>query len=188
MEHERLKEYGTGCLICGEDLFYSEIIAARTCFYCGVTKQSNASCRNGHCVCDACHNGTASNLIERYCSSVASASPVALAMTLMKNPTVKMHGPKHHFLVPAVLLAAFYNSPDAEKVDLAEKIREARIRAEAVRGGFCGILGACGSWPKAAAPAALSQTGTGSVSGNDADFSTGNPASRALEGTSHDLC
>jgi hypothetical protein len=38
MEHERLKEYGTGFLICGEELFYSEIIAARTCFYCGVTK------------------------------------------------------------------------------------------------------------------------------------------------------
>jgi hypothetical protein len=138
-------EYGTGCLICGEELFYSEIIATRTCYYCGVTKQSNASCRNGHFVCDACHNGTANDLIVRYCSSVASASPVALAMTLMNSPAVKMHGPEHHFLVPAVLLAAFYNSPDTEKVDVAEKIREARNRAEEVKGGFCGFQGACGA-------------------------------------------
>jgi hypothetical protein len=145
MEHERLKEYGTGCLICGEELFYSEIIAARTCFYCGVTKQSNASCRNGHFVCDACHNGTANDLIERYCSGVASASPLALALMLMNSPAVKMHGPEHHFLVPAVLLAAFYISPDTEEVDVAEKIREARKRAEDVKGGFCGFQGACGA-------------------------------------------
>ncbi|MGR4064590.1 MAG: DUF5714 domain-containing protein, partial [Vulcanimicrobiaceae bacterium] len=30
-----------------------------------------------------------------------------MAITLMQNPVVNMHGPEHHFLVPAVLLAAY---------------------------------------------------------------------------------
>jgi hypothetical protein len=33
-----------------------------------------------------------------------------MALNLMKNPQIKMHGPEHHFLVPAVLLAAYYNT------------------------------------------------------------------------------
>ncbi len=32
---------------------------------------------------------------------------MALAIRLMRLPAVKMHGPEHHFLVPAVLLAAY---------------------------------------------------------------------------------
>jgi hypothetical protein len=138
-------EFGSGCLICGDELLYFNNFETLTCFYCGVTKETNASCRNGHYVCDACHNGTANDLIERYCSRDASASPVFLAMTLMKNPAVKMHGPEHHFLVAAVLLAAFHAGRNAEKSDVAEKIREARKRAEEVKGGFCGFQGACGA-------------------------------------------
>jgi hypothetical protein len=138
-------EYGTGCLVCGDELMYSERFTSRICFYCGVTKESNASCREGHYVCDACHNGTANDLIERYCRASGAVSPLSMALTLMKNPAVKMHGPEHHFLVPAVLLASYYNSPDAEKVDVAEKILQARNRAEDVKGGFCGFQGACGA-------------------------------------------
>jgi len=138
-------QYGTGCLICGDELIYSEIFTPRTCFYCGVMKESNASCREGHYVCDTCHNGTANDLIERYCRASDSVSPLSMALTLMKNPAVKMHGPEHHFLVPAVLIAAYYNNSATEKVDVAEKIREARNRAEDVKGGFCGFQGACGA-------------------------------------------
>lgn len=138
-------KYGSGCLVCGDELFYFTTFETLTCFYCGVTRETNSSCRNGHYICDACHNGTANDLIERYCRASGSVSPLSMALTLMKNPVVKMHGPEHHFLVPAVLLAAFYNSPDAGKVAVAEKIREARRRAEDVKGGFCGFQGACGA-------------------------------------------
>jgi hypothetical protein len=138
-------EYGSGCLICGDDLQYSEYLTKRTCFYCGVKKEANASCRRGHYVCDVCHNGTAIDLIERCCSSTDFVSPLALAMTLMKNPAVKMHGPEHHFLVAAVLLAAFHNRTNAEKGEVTEKIKEARKRAGEVKGGFCGFQGACGA-------------------------------------------
>jgi hypothetical protein len=138
-------EYGTGCLICGDELHYSVHFTTRTCFYCGVMKETNSYCGSGHYVCDTCHNASANDLIERYCCSTDSTSPLSLAITLMKNPLVKMHGPEHHFLVPAVLLAAFYNQKRAEDINVAEKIGQARKRAEDVKGGFCGFWGACGA-------------------------------------------
>lgn len=137
--------YQAGCLVCGEELHYSDNHSARTCFYCGAVKPSNASCRNGHYVCDACHNGTANDLIERFCGNTGAASPVAMALQLMSNPVVKMHGPEHHFLVAAVLLAAILNQRGADKGVVAEKLKEARNRAEEVKGGFCGFQGACGA-------------------------------------------
>jgi hypothetical protein len=138
-------EYGSGCLVCGGKLLYREDAATRTCFYCGVMKETNACCGSGHYVCDACHNGTANDLIERYCRGTDCSSPLSMAITLMKSPLVKMHGPEHHFLVPAVLLASFYNRKVAERNVLAEKIEQARKRAEDVKGGFCGFWGACGA-------------------------------------------
>jgi len=51
----------------------------------------------------------ANDLIEQYCLHTGQTDPLEIAVTLMKNPALKMHGPEHHLLVPAVLLAAFYN-------------------------------------------------------------------------------
>jgi len=138
-------EYKSGCLICGDELLYSEYLSTETCFYCGVMKETNSCCSSGHYVCDTCHNGTANDLIERYCCSTGSTSPLSLAISLMKNPAVKMHGPEHHFLVPAVLLASFHNQRVGRSDDAAGKIRLARTRAEDVKGGFCGFCGACGA-------------------------------------------
>ena len=62
----------------------------------------------------------------------------------MKNPKIKMHGPEHHFLVPAVLLSACYNKKkDYRKKE--NKIKEARRRAETIFGGVCGSHGICGA-------------------------------------------
>ena len=47
----------------------------------------------GHYVCDACQHGTANDLIERYCCASDSVNPLAMALTLMKRPAVRMHGP-----------------------------------------------------------------------------------------------
>jgi hypothetical protein len=55
-----------------------------------------------------------------------------------------MHGPEHHFLVPAVLLSAYYNVT-GEKDKKEEKIRLAQKRAISVLGGFCGYQGDCGA-------------------------------------------
>jgi hypothetical protein len=56
-----------------------------------------------------------------------------------------MHGPEHHFLVPAVLLASFYNCKTAKGAEVVKKIGQARKRAEDVKGGSCGFWGACGA-------------------------------------------
>jgi hypothetical protein len=69
---------------------------------------------------------------------------MSLAVELMKSPKIKMHGPEHHFLVPAVLLAAYCNLTGNQQ-DKADKIKTARNRADYVKGGFCGLHGACGA-------------------------------------------
>jgi len=83
-------------------------------------------------------------LIEKVCAQSDSTRPVELAIALMKSPTVKMHGPEHHFLVPAVLLTAFYNIKSQHN-EKTKKLHVARQRAENVLGGFCGFYGACGA-------------------------------------------
>lgn len=133
-------------MVCGAELMYFPIDKTLACFYCGTTKATNAACIKDHFVCDTCHSETANGIIERYCTSTASLSPLLSAIAIMKHPAVKMHGPEHHFLVPAVLIAAFYNKlkPGLQE-EKGTRIQVARKRAENVKGGFCGFYGACGA-------------------------------------------
>ncbi|HVN55750.1 MAG TPA: DUF5714 domain-containing protein [Anaerolineaceae bacterium] len=136
-------KYLSGCLICGQELVYLPQALAQTCVYCGKTFDSDAHCSQGHYVCDHCHSADAGDLIEQYCFQTRLTDPVEMAIILMSHPSVAMHGPEHHFLVPAVLLAAYYNHQgDGDK---AVKIQQARKRAEGVPGGSCGTCGNCGA-------------------------------------------
>jgi hypothetical protein len=133
----------TGCLLCGADLIYFEAARPVTCALCGKVLSSQAACTDGHFVCDRCHGLPALDLVERTCRASNEADPVRLADSLMRNPAVKMHGPEHHFLVPAVLITAWcaVHGDDGK----AEKLAIARKRAEDVKGGFCGFHGTCGA-------------------------------------------
>jgi len=135
----------TGCLVCGKELVYSKSAGPTDCFYCGDEYETNAMCIDDHFVCDSCHSSSANDLIEKYCIHTVSTDPVSQAILLMKNPVVKMHGPEHHFLVPAVLLSSYFNVKESPADEKADSIRQARKRAEDVKGGFCGFHGACGS-------------------------------------------
>lgn len=137
-------EYSEGCGICGEELLYEQEFTQKGCVYCGGTQDSNVECPQGHFICDDCHRATAIELIEKYCNQSQLTDPMEMAVFLMKNPVVKMHGPEHHFLVPAVLLAAYYN---LEKNDHKKrhKLAIAKKRAETVPGGYCGSHGTCGA-------------------------------------------
>ena len=137
-------EHKTGCLICGEDLEYTDESTQLECFYCKQKFESNTKCKNGHYICDQCHSAPAVDLIQNYCITSNSEDPLELALTLLRNPNVKMHGPEHHFLVPAVLLAAYYNIKGDQKAK-ATKIRMAKKRASQILGGFCGFYGDCGA-------------------------------------------
>ena len=133
----------TGCMVCGKDLVYGAI-EKLGCFYCHKVYDTNAKCEDGHFVCDSCHSMAANELIETYCIASELEDPLELALNLMRSPQVKVHGPEHHFLVPAVLLAAYYNAKkDYQKKET--KIKEARLRTSQILGGFCGFYGDCGA-------------------------------------------
>lgn len=134
----------SGCLICGAALEYRQERSAQACALCGQEARSDAACAAGHFVCDGCHKKGALDVIESVCRASAETDPVTLANQLMKSPTFHMHGPEHHFLVPAVLLTALCNASNraAEKPKM---LAEARRRSDAVLGGFCGFWGACGA-------------------------------------------
>lgn len=134
----------TGCLICGRPLAYLAYAADRICTLCGAHVASTAICESGHFVCDRCHSASANEIIERSANESTSTDPMEIAVQILQSPALHMHGPEHHFLVPAVLLAAHDNRhhrPQA-KVD---HLREARRRAQKVPGGFCGTHGDCGA-------------------------------------------
>jgi hypothetical protein len=99
----------SGCLICGEDLQYTDQETNKTCNFCGKTFLSNASCINDHFICDTCHASEALEVIFRTTLENKGTDPIALATRIMQHPSLVMHGPEHHFLVPAVLLSCYYN-------------------------------------------------------------------------------
>jgi hypothetical protein len=137
-------ENRNGCLVCGKELTYLKSPKHATCVYCGDVHDTDKVCVDGHYVCDRCHRLPAEGIIEKYCTTTTGIDPIAIARTLMKNPAVKLHGPEHHFLVPAALIAAYYNvqgKPDVK----GQKIGQAQQRAEMVNGGSCGLLGDCGA-------------------------------------------
>ena len=142
-ESEKSSHQISGCLVCGQELVYGKNEKLE-CFYCHKVFDSNTKCKEGHYVCDKCHSLPGNDLIETYCIATKLKDPLELALTLMRNPRMKMHGPEHHFLVPAVLLAAYYNIKGDEKSKKL-KIEEARLRSSRVLGGFCGFYGDCGA-------------------------------------------
>ena len=133
-----------GCLGCGADLIYSLKAQPMVCAGCGATQPSRARCERGHFYCDHCHSGSAVDAIEQICLTSDQQNPLALALTAMRHPKVKMHGPEHHFLAPAVLVSAWCNLRGEEHRKTA-LLAEVRRRSEPVLGGFCGYQGACGA-------------------------------------------
>ncbi len=139
-----MAEHPKGCVVCGKPIAYAKASERLSCALCGAAKDSTARCKAGHFVCDACHAAPAKDVIERTCVASDERDPIALALRLMRHPALKLHGPEHHFLVPAVLLATWSNARGEGKRK-AERVAEARRRSEPVAGGFCGVQGACGA-------------------------------------------
>ncbi len=130
-----------GCLICGAKLLYQQKAEERICALCGKAGPSEAVCANHHFVCDACHREPAFAVIRRLCLDHSNGDPLDLAQRIMDHPAIHIHGPEHHFLVPAVLLATAPSLP----LPLESALDIAAKRAKNVLGGFCGFYGACGA-------------------------------------------
>lgn len=131
-----------GCVICGKPLEYLDVAEEQTCEICGKSFSANIHCTDGHFVCDQCHNGTVLDQMEEILMQSNETNPVRLAERLFKMPTLKMHGPEYHSLVPGVLVASYQNK--IGKKDM-KQIRESMKRGRDVKGGSCGFSGNCGA-------------------------------------------
>lgn len=139
-----MTNHKNGCMICGEDLVYHTDNKDYKCHYCGETFSARESCEAGHYVCDTCHSKDAKSFIIDFCLGSQSEDPLELSRDIMKHPSIKMHGPEHHFIVPAVLLTTYYNKTGETK-KLDSSLKTALKRSGDVKGGFCGFHGACGA-------------------------------------------
>lgn len=134
----------SNCLICNEELVYFNESKKMKCYYCDKDFYSTTSCENGHYICDICHSNDANKIIKTYLINSKEKNPFIMARSLEYHPSIKMHGPEHHFLVPAVLTTSYLNTI-GEEYKKGEYLDEIEKRAKNVLGGFCGFYGACGS-------------------------------------------
>lgn len=142
--HDLMKEESTqsGCMICGESLVYWGKTTSQRCDICGETFQSNVNCAKGHYVCDDCHRGDTLDHMEALLVKSTETNPILLADRVFHLPTMKMHGPEHHSMVPAVIETAHQNLLGIRDPD---KIRETINRGKDIKGGSCGYHGTCGA-------------------------------------------
>ncbi|MDR3001544.1 MAG: DUF5714 domain-containing protein [Fibromonadaceae bacterium] len=136
--------FNSGCVICGDDLEYLDGDIEQACSVCLKKYSSSVKCKSEHFVCDDCHRADAVEYAESYCKNTLGTNPLDMLVEIMKNPKVKMHGPEHHFLVPAVLLACYYNIQNQHEV-IGEKLTTAKSRSKNILGGFCSTCGNCGA-------------------------------------------
>lgn len=132
----------TGCLVCGEELVYQPLTEYESCSLCGEIAPTNARCRRGHFVCDACHAGEPLEITKRLCLNSRDTDVFPLFYRISNLPVVPMHGPEYHSIVPGVLLAVYRNLGG----DLTDnQILEGINRGALVPGGSCAFMGTCGA-------------------------------------------
>ncbi|NQS76341.1 MAG: hypothetical protein HQP61_07890 [Peptococcaceae bacterium] len=137
------EDHTSGCMVCGQELFCTPDKPLRaTCFYCRQEKVTHVFCLAGHYVCDQCHSKDILDIVELKCNESELTDPLELLLDIFALPTLHMHGPEYHSIVPAVLVTAYGNS--VGKKDQAA-IKEAISRGKAIFGGICGTHGTCGA-------------------------------------------
>ena len=135
-------EHKENCGVCSTALVYAAEEVPVKCHICGKESKARIYCPRGHYVCDACHRQQAVDILRQILSSATSRSPLEIAELVMENPTVPMHGPEHHIIVPAAIVTAARNAG----YKVPEKALERAIsRGSQVPGGWCGFFGDCGA-------------------------------------------
>ena len=135
--------YTENCMVCGESLIYYTSSRKVRCYVCGLLYSTNTTCKGGHYVCDACHAEKGMLFVTRYAYKTDSLNPVLIVGDVLKSPDINMHGPEHHYLVVAALLAAYKNA--GGEIDFSKALQQGEQRAKMVPGGICGMWGSCGA-------------------------------------------
>jgi MoaA/NifB/PqqE/SkfB family radical SAM enzyme/ubiquinone/menaquinone biosynthesis C-methylase UbiE len=147
-----IKRHSSGCMVCGQELVYSTEAIERACHFCGRVSSSNSACKQGHFICDGCHQQEAIEVIRHICIESRQQDMLGLLTIIRSHPAVPMHGPEHHAMVPGVILTACRNSGGPVK---DEDILAGIGRGSKVPGGACGFWGSCGAAIGAGIAAAL---------------------------------
>jgi len=129
------------CAVCAQPLVYSRDAKDAVCHLCGKRDRANIYCPAGHYVCDACHSRPAVDALRELLSASNETDPGILLEQAMAHTSVPMHGPEHHVMVPAVIVAAARNAGFAS----GAAVDNAIDRATKVPGGWCGLYGDCGA-------------------------------------------
>ena len=98
------------CGVCGQPLVYETEAVSRRCAFCGEEHSTLIYCPEGHYICDTCHRREALDILREVLNSGTSTEPVEILETVMSHPSVPMHGPEHHAMVPAIIVAAVKNA------------------------------------------------------------------------------
>jgi hypothetical protein len=130
------------CGVCGQPLVYGTEEVERQCAFCGEIYSTLIYCPEGHFVCDTCHERGALEVLRDVLEVTDSADPLSILETVMSHPSVPMHGPEHHAMVPAIIVAAVQNAGYTVPEGAVEKAID---RGSKVPGGWCGSHGVCGA-------------------------------------------
>lgn len=131
-----------GCMVCGAELHYFTTIQKLSCSYCGREFPANACCEADHFVCDDCHRENGLEAIKAICSWIEETDLITLLKLIRSHPSIPMHGPEHHAMIPGIILAAYRNSGG----NITEETIITGIdRGALIPGGACGFWGACGA-------------------------------------------
>ncbi|WP_415718604.1 DUF5714 domain-containing protein [Maridesulfovibrio sp.] len=131
-----------GCMVCGVDLEYLTESREMACAFCGEKHEANAHCTNGHFVCDKCHSEDGMTVLPHLLKSSTEKDMITLMVKARNHPSIPMHGPEHHALVPGVIVTAYRNSGGT----IDDRVIDTAIsRGAKVAGGFCGFMGICGA-------------------------------------------
>jgi hypothetical protein len=132
----------TNCGVCARPLVYATESVTRTCAFCGREEKTLIYCPAGHYVCDACHSRAALDVLKQVIAAASTRDPAKILELVMSHPAVPMHGPEHHAIVPAAIVAAVGNTGFPLPAGALDKALE---RASKVPGGWCGLYGDCGA-------------------------------------------
>ena len=130
------------CGVRARPLVYATESVTKTCALCGKEEKTNIYCPSGHYVCDSCHSKAAIEVLKNVLARSKSTNPAEIMEQVMAHPSVPMHGPEHHVIVPAVIIAAIRNAGYPVPEGAIDKALE---RASKVPGGWCGLYGDCGA-------------------------------------------
>jgi hypothetical protein len=130
------------CGVCARPLVYATESVLKTCNLCGKEAKTAIYCPAGHYVCDDCHQKAALEVLKQVLAVSQSTDPAAILEQVLSHPSIPMHGPEHHVIVPAAIVTAVLNSGYPLPEGAVDKAIE---RASKVPGGWCGLYGDCGA-------------------------------------------